>query len=78
MGHCFGGLGASSFGQSGGLNAVNDSAHNILLAMVDWVEGGVAPDTIVGSGVDGPGAERAHCRYPMRSVWDGTAFVCAP
>ncbi|KAJ6529801.1 tannase and feruloyl esterase [Mycena capillaripes] len=76
MGHCFGGLGPTLFGQGivPGTNAVNDSDHNILLALVDWVEGGVAPATIVGS--DGNGAERTHCRYPMRSVWNGTVFVC--
>ncbi|KAJ6492482.1 tannase and feruloyl esterase [Mycena vitilis] len=76
MGHCVGGLGPTSFGQGivPGTNAVNDSDHNILLALVDWVEGGVAPATIVGS--DGNGTERTHCRYPMRSVWDGTVFVC--
>ncbi|KAJ7830748.1 tannase and feruloyl esterase [Mycena olivaceomarginata] len=76
LGHCFGGLGATLLGQGQipGTNFVNDSAHNVFLALVDWVEGGIAPDTIVGS--DGLGAERAHCRYPMRSVWDGKAWVC--
>ncbi|KAJ6569738.1 tannase and feruloyl esterase [Mycena vulgaris] len=74
MGHCSGGLGASSFGQSGGLNVVNDTSHNILLALVDWVERGVAPDTIVGSGENG--TTRTHCRYPMRSVFNGSVFVC--
>ncbi|KAJ6569735.1 tannase and feruloyl esterase [Mycena vulgaris] len=74
MGHCSGGLGAPSFGQSGGLNVVNDTSHNILLALVDWVERGVAPDTIVGSGENG--TMRTHCRYPMRSVFNGSVFVC--
>jgi hypothetical protein len=76
MGHCFGGLGHTSFGQGNipGTNAVNDSAHNILLALVDWVEDGVAPATIIGS--DGNGTERTHCMYPMRSVFNGTGFVC--
>ncbi|KAJ7305464.1 tannase and feruloyl esterase [Mycena albidolilacea] len=73
MGHCSGGLGPTSFGQSDGLNLVNDSAHNILLAMVDWVEGGIAPATIIGSDAN---ATRTHCRYPMRSVFNGTVFVC--
>ncbi|KAJ6575698.1 Tannase/feruloyl esterase, partial [Mycena vulgaris] len=68
MGHCSGGLGASSFGQSGGLNVMNDTSHNILLALVDWVERGVAPDTIGGSGENG--TTRTHCRYPMRSVFN--------
>ncbi|KAJ7739812.1 tannase and feruloyl esterase [Mycena metata] len=74
MGHCSGGLGPTSFGQSDGLNLVNTSSHNILLAMVDWVEGGIAPDTIIGSGTNG--STRTHCRYPMRSVFNGTVFVC--
>ncbi|KAF7365638.1 Carboxylic ester hydrolase [Mycena venus] len=76
MGHCFGGLGPTLLGQGivPGTNAVNDSAHNVLLALVDWVEGGLAPATIIGS--DGNGTERTHCRYPMRSVFNGTLFVC--
>ncbi|KAJ7742352.1 tannase and feruloyl esterase [Mycena maculata] len=74
MGHCSGGLGPTSFGQSDGLNLVNDSTHNILLAMVDWVEGGSAPATIIG--VDAANGTRTHCRYPMRSVFNGTVFVC--
>ncbi|KAJ7132682.1 tannase and feruloyl esterase [Mycena filopes] len=75
MGHCSGGVGPTSFGQSNHLNLVNTSSHNILLAMVDWVEGGVAPQTIIGS--DTSGATRTHCRYPMRSVFNGTVFLCS-
>ncbi|KAJ7202625.1 tannase and feruloyl esterase [Mycena pura] len=76
MGHCSGGLGPTSFGQGTfpGSNLVNSSSHNILLALVDWVEGGKAPATIIGSALDG--SERTHCRYPMRSVFDGAEFVC--
>ncbi|KAJ7871717.1 tannase and feruloyl esterase [Mycena olivaceomarginata] len=71
MVHCAFTPGASRFGQyQRGSNAVNASSHNILLALVDWVEGGeaAAPDTIVGTAEDG--ATRVHCRYPQRSVWD--------
>ncbi|KAF7350350.1 Carboxylic ester hydrolase [Mycena venus] len=75
MGHCALGPGAWAFGQLGGTEgARNESSHNVLLALVDWVEGGVAPDTITGTAVDG--TTRVHCRYPMRSVWNGTNFVC--
>ncbi|KAJ7695354.1 tannase and feruloyl esterase [Mycena rosella] len=74
MGHCKDGPGAARFGQLGGQNAVNASAHNVLLALVDWVEGGMAPDTIIGTAEDG--ATRVHCRYPQRSIWDGGAYVC--
>ncbi|KAF7368248.1 Carboxylic ester hydrolase [Mycena venus] len=74
MAHCSGGPGAASFGQHMGMNAVNASTHNVLLALVDWVEGGVAPDTITGTARDG--TTRVHCRYPQRSVWDGGDYVC--
>ncbi|KAJ7857316.1 tannase and feruloyl esterase [Mycena olivaceomarginata] len=78
MGHCAFGPGATRFGQYADSNAVNASSHNILLALVDWVEGGeaAAPDTIIGTAEDG--ATRVHCRYPQRSVWDADAgrFGC--
>ncbi|KAJ6490290.1 tannase and feruloyl esterase [Mycena vitilis] len=74
MGHCSGGPGAASFGQLGGMNARNESSHNLLLALVNWDEGGVGPQTITGTADDG--AERVHCRYPIRSVWDGERFRC--
>ncbi|KAJ7027959.1 tannase and feruloyl esterase [Mycena alexandri] len=78
MGHCLGGPGATRFGQYfRGSNAVNASSHNILLALVDWVEGGVAPDTVIGTAEQG-GATRAHCRYPQESVWNGREFVYMP
>lgn len=77
MSHCGSGLGANAFGQGimgFGANVMNASSHNILLALVDWVEGGVAPETIIGTGVDG--SVRTHCRYPQRSVWNGNMWVC--
>ncbi|KAJ6552983.1 tannase and feruloyl esterase [Mycena capillaripes] len=66
MGHCSGGLGAPSFGQSNGLNVVNASSHKYT--------GGIAPETIIGSGANK--TSRTHCRYPMRSVFNGTVFFC--
>ncbi|KAJ6502270.1 tannase and feruloyl esterase [Mycena sanguinolenta] len=76
MAHCTGGLSGAAykFGQLGATNAHNASSHNALLALVDWVEGGVGPENIIGTSVDGK--EREHCRYPMRSVWDGEKFGC--
>lgn len=63
---------------------MNDSAHNVLLALVDWVEGGNAPDVIVGTKPVGEEEtlknekqmQRTHCRYPHRSVFNGTVYVC--
>ncbi|KAJ6474013.1 tannase and feruloyl esterase [Mycena vitilis] len=77
MGHCGTGIGANAFGQGifeGQDARVNASSHNILLALVDWVENDVAPGTIIGTAADG--SVRTHCRYPQRSVLDGTVFVC--
>ncbi|KAJ7112031.1 tannase and feruloyl esterase [Mycena crocata] len=76
MGHCGGGLGANAFGQGTfpGSNVVNASSHNVLLAIVDWVEGDVAPETIIGSGEND--TVRTHCRYPQRSVFNSENWVC--
>ncbi|KAJ7336215.1 hypothetical protein DFH08DRAFT_706202 [Mycena albidolilacea] len=75
MGHRTFGPGATRFGWRAS-NAVNTSSHNILLALVDWVEGGVAPHTIIGTADNG--ATCAHCRYPQRSVWNASKgkFKC--
>ncbi|CAK5272441.1 unnamed protein product [Mycena citricolor] len=79
LAHCTEGLGSPNFGQRGNTvtTAVNASSHNILLALVDWVENGNAPDEIVGTSHDGQ-AERIHCRYPLRSVRDAeqTEWIC--
>ncbi|KAJ7199621.1 tannase and feruloyl esterase [Mycena pura] len=74
MDHCTGGAGAFKFGQAPGTHAVNSSSHDIILALVDWVENNVAPDTIIGTASDG--ATRVHCRYPIQSRWNGSAFRC--
>ena len=79
MNHCTRGPGAWAFGQGGfsvGVksNVVNDTAHNILLAMVDWVEQDVPPASI--TGVDDTLQERTHCLYPQKSLWSGTEWIC--
>jgi feruloyl esterase len=70
--------GAWAFGQgalSGSIsNRMNDTAHNILLALVDWVEGGIAPENI--TGVDDRLRERTHCRYPLTSIWKEGKWTC--
>ncbi|KAI0543599.1 feruloyl esterase B [Xylaria curta] len=78
MNHCAGGPGAWGIGQGGYPPSYidpYDSQHNVLAAIVDWVEKGVAPDEIVGTKlVDdfGPIAfEHRHCRYPYRSTYLG-------
>ncbi|KAF5336719.1 hypothetical protein D9758_015082 [Tetrapyrgos nigripes] len=69
MGHCTGGGETTAYliGNAGlDTVGVNDTDHNVLLAIVDWVENGVAPDIIIGTTVNG--TERAHCRFGQKSV----------
>ncbi|KAJ1334927.1 feruloyl esterase [Microdochium nivale] len=80
MAHCAGGPGATNIGQRHPLDPSKmDAEHNVLLALVDWVEKGRAPDSIVGTKYTGDDvtqpvvAERKHCPYPQRSRWTGAA-----
>ncbi|KAJ4364946.1 hypothetical protein N0V83_008562 [Neocucurbitaria cava] len=80
MFHCNTGPGAWVLGQGG--NAAQDGIaydrqHNVLKAMVDWVEKGVAPEAIEGTkfmndtvslGVD---FTRRHCKFPARNTYIG-------
>lgn len=65
------------FGQSGAAD-VDGVGDNIIWNMVDWVENGNAPDTILGTKYwyDEPSLglefQRAHCRFPYRTTYDGT------
>ncbi|KAL9118283.1 MAG: hypothetical protein Q9187_005173 [Circinaria calcarea] len=52
MFHCNSGPGAWVLGQGGGAAAAGvpfESSNNVLAALVEWVENGVAPDTIEGT-----------------------------
>ncbi|KAH8728332.1 Tannase/feruloyl esterase [Phaeosphaeriaceae sp. PMI808] len=75
--HCRGGDGANVIGQ--GINSFNslNPKENILMAIVDWVEKGNAPEALVGTkwvnntkslGVQ---YQRAHCKYPKRNQYKG-------
>lgn len=77
MSHCSGGEGASFIGQKGASTATYDPSGNVLTAMVQWVEKGIAPDTITGTkyvnGTQSLGVDytRKHCRYPYRNAFQG-------
>ncbi|CAI6229963.1 unnamed protein product [Periconia digitata] len=80
MFHCNSGPGAWTFGQGGGASAAGvgfERESNVLRAMVEWVEGGVPPETITGTKfVDddadkGIFMEKKHCRYPLTNVYLG-------
>ena len=84
MGHCIGGPGAWKMGQGivggffpGGVitSAVNETKHDVILSLVAWVEGGGAPEIIIGTDVNGQ--EWKHCLWPSsKTVWNGTAWNC--
>ena len=70
MGHCQGGSAALD-------------RFDMLSAVVDWVEKGVAPDRVVATGAAFPGRSRPLCPYPQHAQYKGTAiandasnFVC--
>ncbi|KAF2450862.1 tannase and feruloyl esterase [Karstenula rhodostoma CBS 690.94] len=75
--HCMGGDGASVIGQGLSSFQSTDPSENVLMAVVDWVENGNAPETVVGTkwvnGTKSVGVEykRAHCKYPKRNVYKG-------
>jgi feruloyl esterase len=70
MGHCSGGDGAWQVGQaaSAAVGVPYDGTHNVLAAIVEWVESGSAPDAILGTKFvrddprKGIAFERWHCR----------------
>jgi Tannase and feruloyl esterase len=87
MGHCAGGDGPASFGQSV-QSTKGDPESDALSALERWVETGVAPEQFTGSRVDARtravDMTRPVCAYPKIPVWKGSGstteasnFVCA-
>jgi hypothetical protein len=85
-GHCGGGAGVNSFGQSSIPRA--DADHDIEAALERWVEQGEAPNRVIASKVK-PGnppvvtRTRPLCAYPQTAHWKGAGstddaanFVC--
>jgi feruloyl esterase len=91
MEHCFGGPGPNSFGGLGQPQPpVQDSAHDVLSALVAWVEQGRAPDQIIATQYKGDKPEQGVvrqmplCAYPKVATWRGrgdpndpASFACA-
>ncbi|KAK5055144.1 hypothetical protein LTR84_012892 [Exophiala bonariae] len=79
MGHCGGGNGAWDIGNryTGRPQAASTPEDNVLLAMVEWVEEGKAPESITGYGygklptAGNVTTTRKHCKYPGRNVYVG-------
>ena len=89
MAHCGGGPGPNFFGGFGPAatqpDIKRDPEHDVLSALVQWVEKGVAPDHIIAAHVKNDKIDRARllCPYPKVARWNGagssddeTNFIC--
>ncbi|KAJ5290908.1 hypothetical protein N7478_000159 [Penicillium angulare] len=76
MAHCGDGNGAYGIGQGVDTYASSEPDSNVLMAMVKWVEEGVAPEHVRGAKFeDGSGTPveywRKHCKWPKHNVFKG-------
>jgi hypothetical protein len=72
VGHCGGGVGPNVIG--GEIAPVRDEKHDIVEAVVHWLETNEAPETIIASRIDADGrllSQRPWCTYPALAKWDG-------
>lgn len=87
MGHCYGGVGPTSIVPINDSD-VNDPTYDLMLSLEQWVETGVAPEMVIGSGKapDDPTKtmSRPICAYPQVTHYKGTgdtnaaaSFECA-
>jgi pimeloyl-ACP methyl ester carboxylesterase len=73
MGHC-GVVGAGPFGNIGGPPVPSDAQHDVYLALVSWVEKGIAPDKIIGTKFNPDGSvafTRPLCVFPQLAKYSG-------
>lgn len=86
MGHCGGGFGPNSFGNTGA--SPGDAEHDMLTALERWVEKGTPPDKLMGAGKvpDDPSRSltRPLCVFPQVARYKGSGdpydaanFECA-
>ena len=78
MAHCGGGPGPSSFFGGFGPSLAKpqlktDAEHDVLSALIQWVEKGVAPDHIVAAHMTNDSIDRTRplCPYPKMARWNG-------
>jgi hypothetical protein len=78
MDHCAGGPGPNVFGQILTGAPANDAQHDVLTALEQWVEKGIAPDQIIATKyvnddpTQGIVMQRPLCPYPQTAVHTGT------
>lgn len=78
MGHCGSGFGPNSFGNVGTV-APGDPERDVLTALERWVEQGVAPERLIGTGTMAGDASRKLtrplCPYPQVARYKGSGDV---
>lgn len=78
MGHCAGGPGANVFNGAGAGGAPMDKDHDVVVALENWVEKGVAPDHIIATKFQGDNPAnpvaftRKLCVYPDIAKYTGS------
>lgn len=78
MAHCSGGAGPNAFGNGTSNGPVIDAEHDVLKALENWVEQGIAPSQIIAThyvnnvAADGVQFQRPLCPYPERGEYIGT------
>jgi feruloyl esterase len=88
MAHCGGGVGPVRFGNDANSTSSSDPERDMFAALERWVERGVAPDRLIGSGPapldPAKTMTRPLCPYPQQALHRGTGdtddaanFVCA-
>jgi feruloyl esterase len=92
MAHCSGGVGPVHFGNDatdfGAAPASTDPEHDVFAALARWVEQGIAPDRLIGSGPSPTDSTksltRPLCPYPQQARYKGSGdtndasnFECA-
>jgi feruloyl esterase len=84
MGHCGGGIGPNRFGGNSDAFTPFEPDHHVLAAMVDWVEKGKAPETIIATRYvnDDPKAaiamQRPICVFPKSVHYKGAGALEKP
>jgi feruloyl esterase len=87
MGHCYGGAGPTSIAPTDSVDAT-DPEHDLMLSLEQWVEKGIAPEMVIGSGKvpNDPTKtmSRPICPFPQVTRYKGTgdtndaaSFECA-
>jgi feruloyl esterase len=71
--HCRGGAGVDQFGGSSAEGPIGDADHDVLSALVRWVEQGRSPDSVIASRLQNGAVtmQRRLCPYPQVAKYSG-------